>query len=141
MEKGELIEMSLLEKRVRSFGATAIDHFGDASQIEQALEEALELALALRKYLRSLKSGRDTADNAVAVRREIADVKIMIAQLESIFGFDESVLRFKLNKAEFHLLESKMRMAEAGDRQAETVVAMKGKYLCGGGDHGDGCLC
>lgn len=57
----------------------AIDTYGTSNQVNMAIEECAELINALEKYRR----GRVTRNE---VREEIADVQIMCAQLELIFG-------------------------------------------------------
>lgn len=57
---------------------SAIEKFGEAPQIIMAMEESSELTQALSKHLR----GQNNDDN---VAEEIADVYIMLRQLEIIF--------------------------------------------------------
>lgn len=57
----------------------ASELWGDKSQFEMAQEEATELALAIRKFVR--KSNIETQLN---LAEEIADVEIMIEQMEYI---------------------------------------------------------
>lgn len=58
-----------------------IDKFGEKAQVIVAIEELSELQKALCKYLR----GQTNFENIV---EEIADVKIMLEQLELIFDCD-----------------------------------------------------
>lgn len=63
---------------------SAICTFGKNTQIDMALEEMSELTKALLKYKRY--SGTDeTSQRLKDVREEIADVYIMLAQLEILF--------------------------------------------------------
>lgn len=57
---------------------SAIETFGETPQIIMAMEESSELTQALSKHLR----GQDNDDN---IAEEIADVYIMLRQLEIIF--------------------------------------------------------
>lgn len=66
----------------------AIDTFGVSSQIDMAVEECLELVDALMKYQR----GRVGVQEVVT---EIADVQIMCAQLEIIFGGSSKIVEME----------------------------------------------
>ncbi|MEE6129135.1 hypothetical protein V2E39_17170 [Chryseobacterium arthrosphaerae] len=55
----------------------AIEKWGCRSQYEMAQEEAIELALAVRKHIRM-----NTKETFSHLAEEIADVKIMIEQME-----------------------------------------------------------
>lgn len=57
----------------------AVDHYGAADQIKQAVEELTELSLALQHYQKEKASLWDVAG-------EIADVQIMCEQLSYMFG-------------------------------------------------------
>ena len=57
----------------------AINTYGSIAQIDIAIEECAELIDALSKF----KRGRVNAD---AVITEIADVQIVVAELEQMFG-------------------------------------------------------
>ena len=63
-----------------------IEKFGKEAQTIVAIEELSELQKALCKYLR----GQDNFENIV---EEIADVKIMLEQLELIFDCDLLVIQ------------------------------------------------
>ena len=77
--KVELDEMVLKE---------AIETYGADAQIMMAVEECAELVDALMKYRR----GRN---NTFDVVTEIADVQIMCAQLEMIFGGSSKVVEME----------------------------------------------
>lgn len=66
----------------------AIDTFGVSSQIDMAVEECSELVDALMKYNR----GRVGVQEVVT---EIADVQIMCAQLEIIFGGSSKIVEME----------------------------------------------
>lgn len=68
--------------------------FGDTKQIIVAIEELSELQKALCKWLRDDKSGIDD------IVEEIADVRIMIEQLEMIFDCDLLVMEQRHKKLE-----------------------------------------
>lgn len=57
----------------------AIEKFGQESQLLMAIEEMAELMQAISKCQRGMKSN---------IEEEIADVKIMISQLEEMFDKD-----------------------------------------------------
>ena len=59
---------------------TALKKWGIVAQLEMAQEEATELALAVRKHIR-----KDNTDSFNHMIEEIADVEIMIAQIETMF--------------------------------------------------------
>lgn len=79
-----------LEKRQNEY-ARAINIWGTYSQMEMALEESIELSLAIKKILRT--NNEKTFKDLVG---EVADVKIMIEQIELIFkdkNFSSKVAR------------------------------------------------
>jgi hypothetical protein len=63
-----------------------IEKFGKEAQTIVAIEELSELQKELCKYLRDLKNGLHR--NISPIVEEIADVKIMLQQLELIFDCD-----------------------------------------------------
>lgn len=65
----------------------AIDTYGRNSQINIAMEELAELIQALSKFNRD-NSDWNTVDN---ISEEMADVIIMLSQLEIIFGNSEDI--------------------------------------------------
>lgn len=71
-----------------------IDEYGSDKQQNIAIEECSELIKAICKYKRTLDHVEDIVD-------EIADVKIMLAQLEIIFdcsGAVEDRVEYKINR-------------------------------------------
>ena len=71
-----------------------IDEYGSDKQQDIAIEECSELIKAICKYKRKLDHVEDIVD-------EIADVKIMLAQLEIIFdcsGAVEDRVEYKINR-------------------------------------------
>jgi len=74
----------------RSIYEEALDVWGEDSQIEQLIEECSELILALQKLKRDRRfNGGSKTARIADVLEEIADVKIMIRQIELIFPADE----------------------------------------------------
>ena len=73
----------------------AIEHFGREAQRDKAVEEMAELIRALV---------RDDADN---IAEEMADVRIMLGQLEIIYGNRDAVRAEEMRK----LRRLKARMA------------------------------
>lgn len=70
------------------------DNYGINSQICVAIEEMSELQKELCKYKRN-------QNNIPSIAEEIADVKIMLEQLEHLFGIDitvENQMDYKLNR-------------------------------------------
>lgn len=76
------------------------DHYGLQHQLYKSVEELIELVQAIQDY--SFKLGmRDDEISTEHVVDEIADVKIMIAQLEYLLELEEEVndrVEFKLNR-------------------------------------------
>lgn len=73
---------------------TAVKKFGEVPQLVMTMEETAELTQALSKYLR----GNDNKDN---IAEEIADVSIMLQQLQIIFGNKSLVNKYieqKINR-------------------------------------------
>jgi hypothetical protein len=68
----------------------ALDHFGELHQLDKAQEELAELLVALSKW----RADR-SADKAIAVIDEIADVTIVVDQLRELFGRLECALQTK----------------------------------------------
>lgn len=67
----------------------AINKWGNTLQITVAIEELSELQKALCKYQRwatTTKDGEGRAEVVASIKDEIADVSIMLNQLELIFG-------------------------------------------------------
>lgn len=62
----------------------AVSHYGAENQVRKSVEELTELSIALQHSL----DGRGNLDN---IREEMADVSIMLEQLEIIFGKYEKV--------------------------------------------------
>lgn len=67
---------------------TIVEKYGTAPQIDMAIEESSELIKALLKYRRKKNSAEifDEKELRAAVIDEIADVSIMVTQLQIIFG-------------------------------------------------------
>ena len=71
-----------------------IEKYGSDKQQDIAIEECSELIKAICKYKRTLDHVEDIVD-------EIADVKVMLAQLEIIFdcsGAVEDRVEYKINR-------------------------------------------
>lgn len=75
------------------------EHYGLRPQSDQTIEEMAELTLALRKFWRC-----DTEEHEEYKRRrcdiaeEIADVKIMLEQIEYLFDIESEVANWKIDK-------------------------------------------
>lgn len=75
---------------------TAINHWGNDMQINQAVEEMAELIQAINKMRQ--QPSPDHLDN---VDEEIADVEIMLDQLKLIYGItDQKIIEIKEKKLE-----------------------------------------
>ena len=79
---------------------TIANHYGLQHQLAKSVEELIELVQAIQEY--SFKLGmRDDEISTEHVAEEIADVKIMIAQLEYLSELEVEVnnrVEFKLNR-------------------------------------------
>lgn len=74
----------------------ALEKWGSISQMEMAQEEATELALAVRKQIRY-----NTHESFLALCSEVADVEIMVEQMEMMMeneGFRSMVDEYKFIK-------------------------------------------
>lgn len=82
----------------KSILKAAIDLWGQERQTEKAVEEFGEAIAAIMRYKSAVISGDEkTAQEAYeAMKYEIADVKIMIAQLEMMYGEANAEEIFKL---------------------------------------------
>ena len=67
----------------------AVAHYGSDNQTRKAVQELTELSLALQRALK----GRADNEN---ILEEMADVKIMLSQLELIFGNPQPWINKKL---------------------------------------------
>ena len=69
---------------------TIVDTYGANPQMDMTIEECSELIKALLKYRRKFNSSSSTGDELMELRDaiidEIADTKIMLAQMEILFG-------------------------------------------------------
>lgn len=84
------------------------DRFGCNGQIIVAIEEMAELQKALTKWLRytQLHSEGNLNDIRASIREEIADVSIMLNQLELMFGDTGDIQEQKLQRM-FRLVEDR----------------------------------
>lgn len=64
------------------------DHYGEAAQAVQAVEELNELACAILQYRK-----RRCAGGFDEVIEEIADVEIMLAQIKYLYNVDEQLMQ------------------------------------------------
>lgn len=69
---------------------TIVDTYGANPQMDMTIEECSELIKALLKYRRKSNSASSTGDELMELREtiidEIADTKIMLVQMEILFG-------------------------------------------------------
>lgn len=80
-----------------------IDTYGCMQQVDVAVEEMSELTKALMKYRRAVatKAEEVMSECRMNVAEELADVKIMLRQLELIFENEEKVgewIEYKLSR-------------------------------------------
>lgn len=82
-------DKEMTQEREAAILEGAINKWGNTLQITVAIEELSELQKALCKYQRwaaTTKDGEGRAEVVAAIKEEIADVSIMLNQLELIFG-------------------------------------------------------
>lgn len=70
-----------------------IDHYGRGHQIDKAVEELGELIVAIAKERGSQKLRQVDPHHRADIIEEIADVKVIIAQLEIIYSCRDEVER------------------------------------------------
>lgn len=87
----------------------AVDTYGQAAQMDMAVEEMAELTKALCKVKRAAP-GCETTAAVSNVFEEIADVQIMLDQLRIIFGRDAAAEE----EAKLERLTDRLRKATAG---------------------------
>ena len=68
---------------------TALDRWGLAAQVGQAVEECAELIVALQKHINRTPS----SETIGGILGEMADVEMMLAQLRVAFDIDDARLR------------------------------------------------
>lgn len=95
----------ILRKFLSTYGANA--------QIDMALEEMSELSKALLKYRRAKRFGKtDLTQELDGIVDEIADVKIMVRQMELLFGCEKEVekrIEYKIARQEERLAKEALR--------------------------------
>ncbi len=84
-----------------------IETYGQVSQEDIAIEEMSEFIKAIIKHRRY-----HTEQTATDIREEIADVKIMVTQLEMIYGDVSDIVDFKI-------IRQKYRLGECENEQPE----------------------
>ena len=80
----------------------AINKYGLSAQTDMAIEEMSELIKALLKS-RRIESHNDRycgniEDVYKNIQEEIVDVEIMLDQLKIMYGYDESIRAYKINR-------------------------------------------
>jgi len=78
--------MKIIPERKEQILRTAIKAWGDSAQVDMAIEEMSELTKALLKYRRAGSNELKLRREHDAILDEMADVKIMMAQLEILYG-------------------------------------------------------
>lgn len=96
----------------------AIKTFGERSQEDVAIEEMSELTKAIIKNRRYKTD--ETREN---IREEIADVLIMLVQLIVIHGFDEAIIKKKIDRLKQRITAEKCDINKH-------IVKRKFKTIC-----------
>lgn len=102
-----LVKSDINKTRENEILLSALTKFGDQAQTVMVFEEMSELAKELCKNMR----GKDNRD---AIAEEIADVRIMLDQMEILHDCAASVSRWRESK--LHRLSLRLE-DEKGDRQ------------------------
>lgn len=87
-----------------------VSTYGNTAQVDMAIEEMSELTKALLKYRRAVNYGGERKLRADDVAEEMADVRIMLAQLEIIFDNKAQVndyIEYKINRQMQRIEEAK----------------------------------
>lgn len=82
------MEKNMEEKETNIYQQT-IDKWGETAQLDQMIEEMAELTLAISKYKRQFNDSLLDYQKVGVMENlyvEIADVKMMIEQMEYMFG-------------------------------------------------------
>ena len=97
----------------------AIVKWGKPSQLEMMIEEASELILALQKFKRN-----PSAEHAAEVSDELADVEVMLEQLDLIFEPDdkERQKQIKLERLEARLATEMYAKYQMDSDKLESIV-------------------
>lgn len=77
--------MEMTAEREGAILEAAIERWGDDRQVDKAIEEMAELTKALLKERQAMHDAGDTSKQDHVVE-EIADVQIMLNQMQLIFG-------------------------------------------------------
>ena len=102
----------MTEEQKKKIMQQAIDTYGADAQMLMAIEEMSELTKAICKYSRASTANDEcTAFNNLT--EEIADVRIMLEQIEIIFGCSGAVKEWETMKLE----RLKSRMESPNDRK------------------------
>ena len=76
---------------------SAIDAYGKTAQVRMCIEEMSELTKALCKLYRA-ENEAQYQECIQSIREEIADVRIMTAQMEMIFGDADDIVHRKVDR-------------------------------------------
>lgn len=83
----------------------AVDKYGSSSQTDMMIEEMSELTKALLKYRRAVRD-LDTSEYETVMRNileEMADVSIMLDQMEILYGSYKQYRKRKIERLERRL--------------------------------------
>lgn len=109
-----------MTNQIRALYERAIAHFGEGMQLLKAMEEAGELVQAVAKYTALPVPAMSDAEAEYAKRtidhlaEEIADVRIMLDQMEMIADCHDQVDRWKWKKIK--RLRERIEEDENGNR-------------------------
>lgn len=76
----------------------AIETYGWESQTDMMIEEMSELTKALLKFRRAKKNQTKKALALVSIHEEMADVEIMLCQMQMVYGNRAAERRYKLER-------------------------------------------
>lgn len=104
----------------------AVTVFGAGLQMDVAIEEMAELIKALCKYKRLRVVSADAAEVIAAIREEMADVGIMLNQLELIFGepVEEEIAKLERLEKRVEAERARRRATDGTDPARVTAEVM-----------------
>ncbi|MCM1545214.1 MAG: helix-turn-helix domain-containing protein [Ruminococcus sp.] len=91
---------SEMQQYVEEITEVAVETYGVDSQLGMMIEECAELIQAINKYRRY-----GSEDSILKLKLELADVEIMLKQMEIIFGNYEHEVLYKINRLDRRLEE------------------------------------
>ncbi len=96
----------------KKFCNEVLNCFGVSTQIDKCIEECAELTKALMKYKSSVTNYKNIANCQNDVKEELIDVQIMLEQMFNIFGKDDKIYDYKVNRLKERVEEMSCNKSE-----------------------------